>query len=285
MRKSICLFLVAGIALPVLGQGQLDIITLKHRSADQVMPALQPLVESGGAISGVNNRIMVRASAANRAEIKRALAALDTPLRRLLISVKQENDRSSATSGAAVSGDIAVGGDARVTLPGARAGRGLTIKSRRGDSAIGARVYGTRGSASGRVMQQVQVVEGGKALIQAGTSLPIRLYQTAIGLRGAGVSESVVYRDIGTGFYAQPNVSGDTVTLEISPQQESFSATERGAIESQRLSTKVSGRLGEWIQLGGTSGDTTTVQGATATYSTRGSLEQRRVLLKVEELP
>lgn len=281
-QLAVIVALILAAAGQVFAQGQLEIITLRHRTAEQVLPVLQPLVERGGAISGMNNRIMLRASTANRAEIKQALAAIDTPLRRLLITVKQDNARSSAASDAELSGSVGSGG-ARMVVPASRDRRGIVVEARRGDDVVRGRAYATRGAASDRVSQQVQVIEGGRALIHVGTSLPIALRQVAVGPHGAVMSESIVYRDLGSGFYAQPNVAGDAVTIEISPQQESLSATEYGAVGSHRLTTTVSGRLGEWIDLGGLNQDTVSERAGITSYSTRGSLAQQRVLLKVEQ--
>lgn len=262
---------------------QLEVIRLKHKTADQVMPVLQPLVETGGALTGQGNALFLRASAGNRAQIKQALAAIDVPLRRLLITVRQDNDRGSEASGADVSGSIGAGG-VRITQPGSVESRGGSVEVRRGDDVLRGRSYSTRGSAADRVSQQVQTVEGGQAFIQVGYSFPLPLRSVVVGAHGAVVSESIVYRDLGTGFYARPMVAGDAVTIEVSPQQESLSSTQDGAVRSSRLTTTVSGRLGEWIELGGTNQDTERERSGTLSYSTRGSLEQRRVLLRVEEL-
>jgi hypothetical protein len=239
------------VASAAFAAGEMEILHLKHRSAGEVVDALRPLLEKGGSISGIQDKVIVRASARNRAELRKALAAIDTAPRRLVITVLQDSDIGSARAG----------GDARR-----------------------ARVWSSRGSAADRASQQVQVIEGGTAFIQLGHSLPLPLRSVAIGPHGAIVSESVVYRDIGSGFHAQPRLSGDRVTLDISPQQESFSATEPGAIRSARLSTTVSGRMGEWIELGAANQDISADGAGIARYSTRGSLETRRVLLKVEEV-
>lgn len=264
---------------------ELEILTLRHRSADQVLPVLEPLVEQGGALSGTGGKLFLRASAANRAQIRRALAAIDTPLRQLMISVSQDNDRADDRAGAAVSGSIAIGERGRADLPaGGGAGPGASVEIRGDHAAVRARTYGTRGAAAERVAQQIRVLEGSPAFIRIGQSLPVPLRDVVISPYGAVVSESVVYRDLGSGFYVRPQLSGDSVTLEISPQQESFSAVERGAASSHRLSTTVRARLGEWVELGGTNQDAVSERSGSASYSTRGSLEQRRVLLKVEEV-
>jgi len=243
------------LALILLLAGQataaeMEVIALRHRSADQVIEVLRPLLESGGSISGMNDRLFVRASAENRAQIRQALAAIDTALRRLMITVRHDNRADGGSAGAA-----------------------------------GSRVWSTRGSATDRGSQQVQVVEGGRALIAVGTSFPVPFEEFAVGPLGAAVSRSVVYRDIASGFYARPQLSGERVTLEISPRQESLSRVEPGVVHSARLSTTVSGRLGEWIALGGANLDTGAERSGGTTLSTRAGQQVRRILLKVEELP
>ena len=60
------------IAAPVAGQS-LEIISLRHRTADQVLPALRPLVEPGATLTGQGTQLIVRASPSNLAELRRAL--------------------------------------------------------------------------------------------------------------------------------------------------------------------------------------------------------------------
>ena len=243
MNRLLLLVLALASSL-ALADGQLEIFRLKHRSADQVIEVLRPLLERGGSITGTQDKIMVRASAENRAQIRQALAAIDTAPRRLVVTVQQDN-----------------------------------VARRDGSS-----VWSTRGSSADRSSQQVQVVEGGRAFIQVGYSFPLPLRETVFGPGGAVVSEAVVYRDIASGFYAQPQLAGDRVTLEISPQQESLSSTEPGAVRGSRLGTTVTGRLGEWIELGGANQVLGEDRPGSRTYSTRGRLDLRRVLLKVDEL-
>jgi hypothetical protein len=276
------LFLLLALAAPAHAQQELEIIQLKHRSAEQVMPQLKPFVEPGGVVSGMNYQIFLRASRANREQIKQLLAALDQAPRRLLITVRHDNRRSGADAGAEISGSV--GGNVRIIQPGGGDGRGATVEMRRGDDVIRGRSYETRASAADRVSQQVQVVEGGRAFIHVGQSLPVPLRSVVITPAGAIVSESIVYRDLGTGFYAEPRLSGDTVTLEISPSHGTPANLGPGSANIQRLSTTVSGRLGEWLEIGASNAEAAADQSGTGRYSTRSSLDARRVLLKVEEL-
>src|SRR5438105_7458395 len=87
------------LALPASAQNSLEIIPLRHRTAEQVLPALQGLVEPGGTLSGQGSQLIVRTTPANLAEIRRALAAIDTPARRLQISVRFDDSLDAASRG------------------------------------------------------------------------------------------------------------------------------------------------------------------------------------------
>src|SRR5687768_18134582 len=86
--RLVLAFALAWGADASFAQQPLEIITLRHRTAEQVLPALQPLLEPGATLSGSRGQLFLRASAGNAADIKRALEAIDRPLRRLQISVR-----------------------------------------------------------------------------------------------------------------------------------------------------------------------------------------------------
>ena len=99
--------LIAGAALA----DEVEVIPLQHRTAEQVIPTLRPLVAPGGAVTGMQSSLIVRSTRANIEEIKRVVAALDRAPRRLLISVRQNAsgsaDRQSISAGGTVSGSRA----------------------------------------------------------------------------------------------------------------------------------------------------------------------------------
>ena len=262
MSRLLLFAICAVFGSSALAQTALEIIRLKNRTAEQVLPAIEPLIEKGGSLSGQLNTIFIRASAANRAEVKRALDAIDTVPRRLMISVRQDNEVSSSETSVGVGARFAAGG-----------------KVLRGSA------EGTRGDASDRADQQVQTVDGGQAMIRVGRSLPLQMRELVFGPGGVMVAESLVYRDIGSGFLAMPSLAGERVTVEISPQQESLGpAGGAGAVRFSRIVTTVSGRLGEWIVLGGSGQSSDDSRSSAARYSTRASNERQRVLLRVDAL-
>jgi type II secretory pathway component GspD/PulD (secretin) len=253
MNRSTLVRLVV-IAAGVLAGGvtfaqqALEIIPLRHRTAEQVLPALQPLVEPGGTLSGTRNQLFLRASPANAAEIKRVLDTIDRPLRRLQISVRLDDAQERERRALGASGTIS--------------NRGAHVDVTAEDS---------RRSAAERVDQRLQVLEGGRATIMAGQS-------QVIALPGGGTIQ-----DSGTGFEVVPRIAGNDVLLDIVQQREAPGARP-GSVHGERISTMVRTRLGEWTEIGGTQADSTRDErGIGAASRTRGA-QTRRVWLKVEAL-
>lgn len=285
------LLLPAGLVFSGLtfSQQVMEIVPLKYRTVEQVLPSLQPMLEPGGALSGMSNQLIVRSSGKNIEQIKQALAAIDLPARRLMIYVSQNRDAESRQQGAELSGRVEFGDNVRIIQPASGMQGSTRIDVRRGDSnvnyGVNAQVHDSRGSSDMSATQSVQVVDGGQALIRLGQSLPMPLRQVVRGPGGVMVTDSVVYRDIGQGFYAVPRVVGNQVTLEINPQFDTPGNQGYGSVNTQRVSTTVSGRLGEWIELGGSSQQMAeNVRGNMSTV-TNESRDNRSVWLRVEEIP
>lgn len=255
-RSTLVRFAVLiGLAAPAGAQNSLEIIALRHRTAEQVLPSLQPLLEPGGTLSGQGTQLFVRTSPANLDDLRLALTALDRPARRLQISVRYDQDNDAAARSIDASGRIS--------------NRGSNIDVRAQDS---------RSLANERVDQRVQTVDGAPATILTGASRPVsqRQYiQTPIGV----VSQPVtVMQETASGFQVVPRVAGDRVQVEIVQQRET-------AASYQRASTAASGRLGEWFELGQVAmGARRDERGIGSTSQVSGG-ETRRVWIRVDELP
>lgn len=256
-RLLLGLVLACGLAQ---AQGDLEILQLRSRSAEQVIPILRPLLEPGGVLTGQGYQLIVRTSPANLAELRKVLESIDRPPRRLVISVRQ----------GATAEEIRRSAGARVDL-------------RPGDSRVDVRIADTRSSSDERVDQRVQVLEGGRAMIGSGESRPLQQRQVIRSPDGRVVRETTtVIQQATTGFEVVPRLAGDTVHLEIAPQRERFA--QGGAIQSQQVVTTVSGRLGEWIDLGGASAASArSGQGILSSGESRAS-GTSSTWVKVEEL-
>jgi hypothetical protein len=240
--RFLCLLplLAALAAAPAHGQGTLEIIPLRHRTAEQVLPALRLLLEPGATLTGHGTQLIVRTSPSNLAELRHVLEAIDRPARRLQISVRfdQTLDESSRS--------IEAGG--RISNRGAR---------------IDLRADERSASAADRVDQRIQVLEGGRAYVATGQSMPI--------LHGAAIQEAA------TGFDVVPRLAGDTVLVDIVQRRETQA-------RQQGLATTVSARLGEWFEVGSAVQAAQRDERGLIARGTGASLEMQRVWLKVDEL-
>ena len=271
---------VLGLPLPALAQQTvLEVIDLKYRGADQIVPILKPLLAPGGTISALQNRVIVRTTPQNLAELHKVLDAVDTMPKRLMISVRQDASQSGESTKAEISGSIGTDG-ARISVPGSRSKPDAGAEVRKGDNVIRGRVLSSQSAATDRGVQTVQVLEGNEALIRIGQSVPVRS-----GSATPTSPDSVEYRDVDTGFRVRPRVNGNQVTLEISSRRDTIAGPNAQSFNVQRIDTVVAGRLGEWMELGGL--DQSRVQTERGTISRRtGSLsDDRKVFLKVDQLP
>jgi len=250
----------------------MEIFSLKYRTVEQMMALIRPLVPPPGTVTGIQNQLIVRSTPQNIAEVRAVLERVDTAPRRLLITVRQDADATTERDRLSISGTVPLGRNGEIVV-GAPGGAGVE-----------AQVLSSRRAESDRNTQQVQALEGQPAFIQIGQSVPVPSRQVVRGAFGTQVIDTVEYRDIGTGFQVLPRVNGDRVFLDILPQRETPGNAGPGSVNTQRLSTTVSGRLGEWIDLGGATQVIDERQSVLLGRTTRAGIDQRRVLVRVEEL-
>ncbi len=279
------LLCVAGAALSQATV--LEVIPLRYRTAQEVIPIIQPMLAREGSVSGLQGQLIVRTTPANLEEVKRILASIDTVPRQLLITVRQDGDTDRSRSSAELSGSVG-GGHGRATIPGNRDPRGGNVVIREGDDRLRVQVAEGRSVESDRNTQTVRVMEGREAFVRVGQSVPVRERQVRRVVINGQVVEQVVdgtqYRDVTTGFYVLPRLSGDSVTLDVRPQRETLSRQVPGAVNVQSVVTTVSGRLGDWMEIGGISQDVSGQQAVILGRTTTTTHDTQRVLVKVEEV-
>lgn len=265
---------------------QLEIIPLQGRSAEEVIPIIKPLVVEGGTVTGMNNQLIIKTTAANLAEIKQLLKQIDKPARRLMITVRQDtggaiNQDEQSLSGRYRSGDASVSiGDGRP----ANSGLAVGAEDDQGNR-IQYRTQSTRSNIDDNNNFRIMTLEGRPAFIQSGQSVPVPSSTTVAGPGGVVVQESIEYRDVTSGFYVLPRLSGDNVTLLISPNMASTDQRQGGGFNIQNVQTTVSGKLGQWLRVGGINQETQSNQRGTL-YSTRRQRQSTSaILLKVDEIP
>lgn len=269
--RALLLFTLWGLT-SVATAAELEIVTLKYRSAEQLIPVIRPLLAPGGSVSGLQNQLILRTTKANLAELRKVLAGIDSPPRRLMIYVRQDAEGVGAEGGV----EFSAGTDSDTREPGNRE----VGQERPG---VSARIYESKGASGDRITQQLQVLEGNPAYIHVGQSIPVRSQTVTRSVDGITVSDSVAYRDLATGFEVVPRVAGERVFLDISPRRENPVGS-RGGADIQHVVTKASGRLGEWFELGGSIRDESRGNSGLLIGAAGLRKDKRRIWVKVEEL-
>jgi type II secretory pathway component GspD/PulD (secretin) len=283
---------LAAIAMTVLISGAVmadtlvvEVIPLQHALADDILPLIRPFVDPQGAATGSHNQLIIKTTQANLDEIKTIVTALDRPPKTLRISVKQDIAGHSNIQEQALSANLRSGGPSgQINEPGLQRGATLGIRDAEGNT-IRYRTINTHTNDDQRTTHFVTAVEGRPAFIQTGQSIPIPYSATSYDRYGARLQEGIDFRDVTSGFYVIARTNGGQVTLDIAPQLERANAGDRGVIDSRYSSTTLSGRLGEWIALGGANDASSATQKNLLAQTRRHDAEIYAVWVKVDLLP
>jgi type II secretory pathway component GspD/PulD (secretin) len=285
MSKLWIAFLLLTLSFTAAAENDLEMIELKHRSPEEILPIIRPLLATDEVASGMNGQLFIRAAPRTLAQIQQLLARIDTAPRRLKISVIQNVDRETISNMNELSGSIGVGKSARIIVQGEQSRSALNVQMQQGGDSLNARMNQTDSQLQDHKTQQIQVIEGGRAFVRVGQSVPQR--QVIQRPWGSEVITQTNYQEIGSGFYVLPRLHGDEVTLEISTQNDAIAGNEPGQYmreNIQHASSTVSGRLGIWMEMGGVSQQQNSQHN---TLNARGdtlSEEQRNIFIKVEEV-
>jgi hypothetical protein len=275
------LALFAGVA--GAANDEIRIIQLRHRTVQEIIPLVRPLLGPNDAVTGTDYRLIIRAPEKTVREIERLLAQIDVTRRRLTITVKQAVVGDTARTEQSLSGDVKLGDHARLGLPRTASpdDRGLSV----GGSAPDSLRYRTRQSTASARDENTQFVttqDGQRAYVRVGQSIPHVQKILVLTGRQAIVAQGVQMQNVTTGFDVLPRVHGDRVHLEITPRLSTLENPVTGLVSFQELTTTVVVKFGDWIDLGGITGSGDEVRRAILESGAARSGERRTVLLKVE---
>ncbi|AGA86549.1 secretin N-terminal domain-containing protein [Stutzerimonas stutzeri] len=263
------LLLTASLSLCLPLHAATEVIQLNNRMAEDVIPVAESVLGNQGRVTAYGNQLIVNAPDSMISELRRVIDQLDVAPKRLLISVDTQDSASSSAGGYQVDGSVRSGD--------------VEFETGRGEIAGRDRVRIIRRSTNSRDggIQQVQASEGYPALIQVGQSVPL----TTQGTDGYGqIYQQTQYRDVLRGFYATATVHGDRVQISISSTRDRLAQGRSGVVEMQNADTRVSGRVGEWITIGGIDESADSEQrGTLRRYSTQSS-QNLSMRLKVDVL-
>lgn len=254
---------------------ELQIIELRYRLADEIVPVVQPLLEPGGVLSGADRLLFVNTSPANLEQIRQAVELLDRRPRQLLVTVGQgtvaREERTEVVGRASAgSGDVQVG----VNAPP------------RGEPGVSVELSDRSQRTDLHNTSSVRTLEGAETYITVGQLAPLTTTQVVPGRRGSREYTATEYREVSTGFYATARVHGDIVTIEVAPRQQRLGNAAHGTVvETAGIVSTITGRLGEWLPIGAVQQDGDGSASGLLLWGRRTAGSQYSAWVKVEEIP
>lgn len=256
MRKLVIFVIALLLSLPSMADTQ--IIELRHRTAAELLPVIQPFLEPHERASDWGFQLIIQAEPNKIDEIRQLLEQMDKPARRLLISVD--------------SNDSGISHDSQTALHG-------RLSTRGSDGRINIKRQSTRTSDSG--IRSIQTLEGSAALIQSGQQIHENNWSRD---RHGRPYQSTNQRNLVQGFYVVATVHGDSVTLELSNENDRLDGQNRQITRSQSTSTRISGPLNQWIQVGAIHSTENSEQSDILAKSRNYSTDNNNLRIKVELL-
>ncbi|MEO8419062.1 MAG: secretin N-terminal domain-containing protein [Methylophilaceae bacterium] len=210
---------------------------MQHRFADDLLPVVQPMVGEGGSASAINNQLLLRATLERMAAIEQVVATLDVSRKNVRITIRHDDTQQAQHDRLGISGRIRSG---EVRMGVGEAGR----------DGVQLNVDHEQSNMSERGSEFVTVLDGERAFIRVGQSVPYTEQWALWSQRYLNIQQTTEFRDITTGFAVRPRYIGDQLELEIAPRIARLNSA--GFIDFEELATTVRVTPGQWFDLGGT---------------------------------
>lgn len=233
-------------------------INLNYRQAEDVVSLLRPFLHPDGAITADGYRILVKTSPNNYQDLLQLVAEIDVSMRQLRISVTIDNDLVAQENNP-LTNNLDDADEHNKTV---------------------SKLYTTEKKNRPGTTQHVNVTEGKWANISSGESIPVG--QRTRNPDGT-ITESITYKSIDNSIQILPRINGKNVTLFIRPQISTRTGA-AGRSHSQSAETTLTGKLNQWIPIGGTFSIDVNQPGSRL-YSTQGrENSEKQMFVKVEIL-
>ena len=272
--KRICMLLALMLLASAAQAASITTIQLNNRPAEEVIPIIKPMLDAGEVVTGSGYKLFLRASPQSLEQVRDIIDALDTAAKMLQVSVFQGSEQDLETR--SVSGNLQIdNGNISVGIGNSNKNKsagGISYNSGNLSGDINASTTHQRQTSN--PVHQLRVSEGTEGFIQTGKQIP---YLTGY--------SSTEYKDVTTGFYVLPRIRGDMVTLQISPFKNSLTKTGKGSIETQSARTTITGRIGEWLPLGGVTEQSKRSQSSIGSSSSSKSQSQHSIWIRADLIP
>ena len=229
----ILFLLVISTSLSIAESMKIEIIPMKNRMVEEVIPIIKPLVVKGGTVTGMNNQLIVKTTPSNIQLIKSILIQIDNAPRKLLISVTRNNNNKFNNE----EGGFSIKYDSKninITSPDTGE-KGIIVQNKNDDGdVIRYRKSHEETETRENNIFYVNTLEGNPAFINTGQLIPIRNQTTVVTSGTVVVQDNIEHRNVSSGFYVTPKLQGDNVVLKVSPHFAQFDQNEKSCSENEK---------------------------------------------------
>jgi hypothetical protein len=243
---------------------QIYTIPLKHRTASELLPQLQAFIPEDATISAYQNTLLLKSDRQTWDDINSLLTQLDTPLQSVIVTVARSSDDLSHQHNARDQITVEVGDTPRVEAEISR--------------------WSTHHDNKQNAQFRSRGIAGHPISISLGQDIPIQQQIVFIGPRGVYVDNNTQYISASSGFQAVPYLYDDNhVKVEIHPFYSRYSANTQLFHRTTALTT-VSGKIGEWIEVGYIGQQAHQSKQGVTSYHSDGQ-QSESIFLKIEVTP
>lgn len=283
LPHSAWILLVAlSVTLVHAANTELRIIELKHRTAEEVLPIVTPLMQAGSMIGGHGFQLFARTSDRQFRELERVVASIDVPRRNFKITIRQSANAQTDERLRRVEGTVQTKVGKRIIITGNTAGATVNIGTGNSQASVGYEIEHRTKSRDRGMTQVVRVLDGRRAFLRVGHAIAYIQPFLTFSRRYAHVVANVGYQEVSTGFEVLPRMRGSQVEVEITPKLSFHRGHLVEPVSFHQLSTTVIVGLGEWIDLGSAMGTSNEVTRAILDGRAHDSGHEYRVMMKVE---
>ncbi len=261
-RVFICMMLLFAMQHSHSADTVMKVYSLQHRAAEEIQDMLSPLLNADERLIGRLNTLIIKATAQRQKDIQTIIQQLDTPLHNLQITVMQSTHLSADQLNAQAS--VWVNANNRAT------------------GHVDGHFADTRRLTSQKNTQLIRTLEGRPAIIKTGSLHPVQSVEFTASPYGESIRTSTEHIEATTGFRVIPRLSGNKVTLEISPWSGNILRNNTLAISSAH--TTLQARLGEWVEIGSSGENSDQLDRGALKYRRSTTEKTLKILLKIDKI-
>ncbi len=250
----------------IANESVMQVVPVNNRPASELQSLISPLLESSERIIASHSSLIIKATPSRQKELINLIEQLDTRLSNLSITVIQSKTKTAQ----------ALNSSAKIKLNfPANKPSNISVKAR-------GRFASTEGLNNSESRQKIQTLDGKPAYIKTGKIYPVEnisIYQS--GYSYPVISSNTQLIEASTGFLVTPRLSGNQVTIEVTPWSDKMN--NNGLINSQSGHSTIRVNLGQWVEIGGIDEHSQLSTNRTLSHAYSTVNKNMRILIKVEK--